>query len=283
MISRRWGRAAAILGVSIALPVGGASQAHVAVVARALPYSSASNHVVQPQPKPGSCHATGSGRFSLPDRRCTPGALNPAVRQGTIYRTICRAGWTSMVRPPVSISEPEKFASMAAYGDRRSASHYEYDHLVPLELGGATNAPRNLWPEPGSTPNPKDSVENTLRRQVCDGKLKLVRAQQLIATNWVKEYRSLHRAKQRPPSSGSGPSAWCRVSASYSSSYGDWDVYVHSNQDDRKATVTDSAGRSASWYTNSTGYADIYFHAPHSAAGETIKVGVSTARCSGSL
>ena len=47
---------------------------------------------------------------------------------------------------------------MAAYGDRRSASHDEYDHFVPLELGGATNDRRNLWPEPGATPNPKDAV-----------------------------------------------------------------------------------------------------------------------------
>lgn len=265
----------------MAVTLGSGPQARTAVLARSLPYSRASNRVVQAQPKPGSCHATGSGRLARPDRRCTPGALNPAVRQSTIARTICQAGWTSKVRPPVSVSETEKFASMAAYGDHRSAGHYEYDHLVPLELGGATNDRRNLWPEPGASPNAKDTVENTLRRQVCDGKLKLARAQQLIATNWVKEYRALRRSKSRHTSSGS--TAWCRVSASYSSSYSDWDVYVHSNQDDKKATVTDAYGRSDSWYTNSSGYADIYFHAPHSAAGETIKVHVGTASCSASL
>jgi 5-methylcytosine-specific restriction endonuclease McrA len=35
----------------------------------------------------------------------------------------------------------------------------EYDHLVPLELGGA-NATSNLWGEVQSIPNPKDKVEN---------------------------------------------------------------------------------------------------------------------------
>jgi hypothetical protein len=111
-----------------------------------LPYSTASKAVVQRQPAAGSCHARGSGRFSRPDPKCTPGALNPSVTQASVRRTICAAGWTSTVRPPVSVSEPEKFASMAAYGDHRSASNYEYDHLVPLELGGATNDRRNLWP-----------------------------------------------------------------------------------------------------------------------------------------
>ncbi|MGA2011617.1 MAG: hypothetical protein ABSH51_13960 [Solirubrobacteraceae bacterium] len=76
-------------------------------------------------------------------------------------------------------------------GDRGSASRYEYDHLVSLELGGATNDPRNLWPEPGASPNPKDEVEDYLNAEVCDGKTTLSRAQLLIATNWVALYREI--------------------------------------------------------------------------------------------
>ena len=41
----------------------------------------------------------------------------------------------------------------------------EYDHLVPLDLGGA-NASSNLWLEPGPTPNPKDAVEQRLHEAV---------------------------------------------------------------------------------------------------------------------
>ena len=138
-----------------------------------LAYSTASNDVVQSQPAPGSCHAIGTGLYSRPDPSCTPGALNPAVTQATIDRTICVEGWTATVRPPESITEQEKAASMAAYGDTGSLGDYEYDHFVPLELGGATNDPRNLWPEPGASPNPKDTVEDELRQEVCDGQLSL--------------------------------------------------------------------------------------------------------------
>lgn len=248
------------------------------------PYSEASNAVVQPQPAAGSCRVRGSGRFSRPGPNCTPGALNPSVTQASIHRTICSAGWASTVRPPVRVTEPEKLASMAAYGDHRSANHYEYDHLVPLELGGATNDRRNLWPEPGASPNPKDSVENALNHKVCDGKMTLARARRLIARNWVAVYHSLYDKSSRhsspPPAS---PVPYCRVNASYSSSYTDWDVYIHSNQPDKKATVTDSHGRSASWTTDENGYADVYFHAPRSAAGESIRAHFGSASCSASL
>lgn len=74
---------------------------------------------------------------------------------------------------------------MAAYGDSGPMRGYEYDHFVPLELGGAVNDPRNLWPEPGDSPNPKDAVEEDLRQQVCDGSMTLARAQRAIAANWV--------------------------------------------------------------------------------------------------
>lgn len=72
--------------------------------------------------------------FSLPDPRCTPGAISPAVTQANIHSTICRRGYTEAVRPPESVTEPEKRASLAAYGDTKPLHEYEYDHLVPLEL-----------------------------------------------------------------------------------------------------------------------------------------------------
>jgi hypothetical protein len=111
------------------------------------------------------------------------------VRQSNIDATICRSGYTRTVRPPESITYREKRASMAAYADGTSTSEYEYDHLVPLELGGAPNDPRNLWPEPGTTPNPKDSLEDRLHRLVCAHSLSLSTAQRLIARDWVGLYR----------------------------------------------------------------------------------------------
>ena len=148
-------------------------------------------HVVQPQPRPGSCRARGTGRFSLPDPRCTPGSLNAAVTQATVSSTICRSGYTRTIRPPESVTGAEKRASLAAYGDSGPLRAFEYDHLVSLELGGAANDPRNLWPEPGATPNPKDGLENRLHAMVCSGRITLAAAQRQIAGNWVASYRNL--------------------------------------------------------------------------------------------
>lgn len=175
--------------------------------------SSASAHEIQAQPAAGSCRANGAGLYAEPDPACTPGALNPAVTQATIAQTICVSGWTETVRPSESVTEPEKIASMAAYGDSSSPHEYEYDHLVSLELGGALNDARNLWPEPGGSPNPKDAVENALHRMVCDGQLQLAQAQHIIATNWVSGAKS-HGAppstptstqSASPPATASGP------------------------------------------------------------------------------
>lgn len=147
---------------------------------------------VQPQPPPGSCHARGAGVASLPDPRCTPGAISAAVTQANLQTTICRRGYTATVRPPVSVTDAEKLASLAAYGDPGRARDYEYDHLVPLELGGAPNDPRNLWPQPGGSPNPKDRLENELARLVCRGAVSLTFAQGLIAKDWVAAGRWVH-------------------------------------------------------------------------------------------
>ena len=82
---------------------------------------------------------------------------------------------------------------------------------------------------------------------------------------------------------GSATSAQCSVTASYSSRYDDWDVYVHSNQPEATATVTDSSGTTASYHTDASGYADIYLKAPASAAGQKVTVHVGQATCTGTL
>ena len=197
--------AAAGIAVAMLALVAHSSAAPSGVAPNGLVYSTASNYVIQPQPAAHRCHAGGHGLYSFPDPRCTPGALNPDVTQATIRQTICRPGWTESVRPPESITEPEKYASLAAYGDAGSVSGYEYDHFVPLELGGATNDHRNLWPEPGASPNPKDMVEDYLNREVCDGKISLSRAQRLIVTSWVKLYREI--PKPTPPTTAPAPTA----------------------------------------------------------------------------
>ncbi len=148
-------------------------------------------YTIQPQPPRGSCHYTYIGPDPLPDPRCTPGALDPQVTQADIGSTICSSGFTSSIRPPEGVTEPEKEASAAAYGYAGSLHVAEYDHLVPLELGGDPNDPANLWVEPPDNPdatsfaNTKDKLEDRLNSLVCDGRLSLATAQQAIAGNWV--------------------------------------------------------------------------------------------------
>ncbi|GGU51448.1 hypothetical protein [Streptomyces violascens] len=151
-----------------------------------------SKYTVQAQPPAGSCHVRTAGGQPLPDAKCTPGALNPKVTPATLKETICKSGYTSTIRPPASITGPEKTANAKSYGLTGSPHDAEYDHLVSLELGGDPNDPRNLWvepPSPGHKPgagpnNPKDQVESKLHTAICSGKTSLAAAQNAIATDW---------------------------------------------------------------------------------------------------
>jgi hypothetical protein len=145
-----------------------------------------------PRTKTSACVIIGG----LPDPQCTPGAISAEVSQATIGTTICISGYTATVRPSSSVTDRIKVQVMAAYGlDGQPAKDYELDHLISLELGGAPRDPANLWPERWDgdvNAHMKDSVENLLKREVCNGTLTLAAAQQQIATNWVSVYKTRH-------------------------------------------------------------------------------------------
>jgi hypothetical protein len=137
-----------------------------------------------------SGHCAYRDRGQLPDPRCTPGSIDPAVTQANLRSTICKSGYTRTVRPPESQTERFKFGiAYPAYGDPRPEKT-ELDHLVSLELGGSNDA-TNLWPETPPTPNPKDKVENALNRAVCSGRVTLAAAQNAIASNWTTAEKRL--------------------------------------------------------------------------------------------
>jgi hypothetical protein len=154
-------------------------------------------------PAAGSCHYghAGGGEL-LPDPRCTPGAIDTAVRSSTLRSTVCRpGGYTATVRPPEAITEAVKRELMAAYGiPWRQASNYELDHLVELAAGGASDV-RNLWPEPnvflnsstGSAfvHNDKDAVEAYTFHALCAGRVQLGALQRAVATNWTTAITAL--------------------------------------------------------------------------------------------
>ena len=151
-----------------------------------------------------TCHVQGG----LPDPACTPGATDPHVTQATITTTICTRGWTATVRPAEAITEPIKRERMAAYGDTDSLSATELDHLVPLELGGASTV-ANLWPQPWDGPvgaTVKDALENRLNEQVCSGRLPLLTGQEAIARDWIAAYRAYVGPSDPPwPWAGGAP------------------------------------------------------------------------------
>ena len=149
----------------------------------------------------GQCHVRvvdAAAGLTLPDRACTPGAVDPAVTQDNLDQTICTSGYTTTVRPSSSNTGKFKKESLSDYGLPADKTT-EYDHLVSLQLGGS-NAVSNLWPEPNKasatgTTNPKDAVENRLHKAICAREVTLVAAQQAIATDWTTAEQVLGIAK----------------------------------------------------------------------------------------
>jgi hypothetical protein len=185
-------------GVTPAASVPDASAATVVATAAAAPTAPAAP--VQPPVADAPTSPPAAGRITapagvvLPNRARTPGAVNPDVNQGDLSRTICLSGWTATVRPPSSVTTALKVRQLAtgySYNGDTSTSHYEEDHLISLELGGAPSAEANLWPEPYSVAEGarvKDRVENRLHALVCAGSISLAAAQAAIAVNWWSAY-----------------------------------------------------------------------------------------------
>ena len=137
---------------------------------------------------PTGCHIVNGG---LPDPKCTPGAINPTVTQDNIHNTICVAGYSKNVRPPISYTAPLKMKLMKSYGLTDSRSNYEFDHLISLEIGGNPIDVKNLWPEPGYGQynfHVKDRFENYLHKAVCNGSMSLSEVQKQIANDWISNW-----------------------------------------------------------------------------------------------
>jgi hypothetical protein len=110
----------------------------------------------------------------------TLGARYYKVRQATISSTVCIKGWTKTIRPPANYTSALKKQQLADWGYAdQNPSHYEEDHLISLELGGAPYSKKNLWPEPWSQAHKSDPRENAWHKMLCSGKLTLKQARAL--------------------------------------------------------------------------------------------------------
>lgn len=133
----------------------------------------------------GSCTPRVMDGLYLPDPSCTPGAPNPDVTQDTIRWTICRRGWVAALRRrdlPLIQVESLKTWLVAEYGNYAGLARrdYELDQLISLNLGGAIQNPRNLWPQNPPAQNWKDDVEAAANRKVCKKFMTLADAQDRI-------------------------------------------------------------------------------------------------------
>ena len=151
----------------------------------------------------GAPSAAPRSTVGLPDHVRTPGAINPNATQENLASTVCRSGWASSVRPPSIYTGALKLEQIVQYGYAdKNPTHYQEDHLVPLELGGAARDPRNLWPQPNVAILPdgtqvgskqKDALEDALHAEVCAGTMSLADAQRSIALDWIAAWEAAGR------------------------------------------------------------------------------------------
>ena len=117
---------------------------------------------------------------SRPNPQLTPGVARPLTQV-----QVCDTKW-GRDRRYVTVRMKKHVA--ASYGvPWTHVKKYEFDHLIPRELGGADDI-LNLWPQPWAGARKKDVLENELHRHVCAGSLTLSEAQQMIQKDWVAAY-----------------------------------------------------------------------------------------------
>ena len=176
------------LGLVAVLTVAGCDVPNLGSGGSGTPGESGSTPIATLNAPAGSCHY--AAHFT-PDIACTPGVADSRVTQDNLQSTICASGWSTSVRPPVGVTEPIKVERMKAYGNSgQSLAGYELDHLIPIEVGGASDV-GNLWPQPAD-PTPgyhqKDALENGIHKLVCEGQLSLADGQKAFSVNWYTAY-----------------------------------------------------------------------------------------------
>lgn len=144
------------------------------------------NQITSYTPLPKTKTANCQIQNSLPDPKCTPGAVLNVTKE-----QICTKGYSKTVR---NVSESTKKLVYKNYNIiPTQKGEYEIDHFISLELGGSNDI-ANLWPEAAS-PKPgfheKDKVENYLHTKVCSGELTLAQAQKDISVDWPKTYEEI--------------------------------------------------------------------------------------------
>lgn len=137
-----------------------------------------------------------------PDATLTPGVADASVTE----KIVCKKLYTKDARHVTSATKRLVFTRYGFKPAQYRPGDYEIDHFISLELGGK-NTIENLWPQPFCKPknNPemsgcygareKDVVETNLHRRICKGEITLEQAQEIIRTDWVKEFKNIKGIK----------------------------------------------------------------------------------------
>ena len=124
-----------------------------------------------------------------PDSRYTPGNLcNPRDTNFKEYRYPEHVAYCQR-----NVSKEMKQQVAKDYGDIPESQwpKYEFDHLIPLGIGGNSSID-NLWPQPRGTENDsKNRLENDLCNQLAAGAIKQVEAVRQIYA-WFDRYVADH-------------------------------------------------------------------------------------------
>lgn len=137
------------------------------------------------------CLSISAQAGDLPDLALTPGVARTDITQATI----CTTKWGKDARKVTTAMKRQVFEEYGLSGNKdrscTSKRHFEIDHLISRELGGADDV-KNLWAQCyGGHWNAvmKDRVENRLHKEVCAGSITLQDAQSEIARDWRVPYR----------------------------------------------------------------------------------------------
>lgn len=121
--------------------------------------------------------------------------LTPGVAKTRSLAVLCHTKWGRDRRFVTAAMKRQVFKSYGLSGNHdrscRSKRHFEIDHLISRELGGADDV-KNLWPQCyGGTWNAvmKDRLENRLHKEVCEGRLTPAKAQEMIVDDWRAAWR----------------------------------------------------------------------------------------------
>lgn len=111
--------------------------------------------------------------------------VNPDVTQDNIHETICVKGYSAKVRPPQVYTDRVKKHLMREAGIPLEDIHdYVLDHVIPISSGGAPASLSNLRLQRRDESLEKDRAENRSHQFICDGRMSLRDAQQMMYVNW---------------------------------------------------------------------------------------------------